>query len=375
MPDKRTVYTTGDHPNGVLLKFVADRPGDLSSGALSAIKLSNQRSDADGRPTWDVAWVELGRGNQRDLDRLVYSGLKFADMFEVAQPSGSPPKCPPGFSATNHPSLIYQHVDSATFASYHMECLKIKAGMETPAAFFESRRVAAIKGATTEFEKQDGLTWSPRYRQLYFADTRIAKGMTSDSQFNYASQDAIRLRENACGGLFAIDLDAGYSGTLAKLILGGDSLGIASDVKRCSSNNVRDPEKTEYVAGNLLIQEGSEARDEAIMWAYNLEDGSLTKILSAPMGTELTGIGANRIGDSAYLTFTVQQPQAAKGAAPARGQMGYIGPLPADALSDKFTLKFSPVAGAGTGGRIQATAKVCIAPAKAGRPKAPGAAR
>ena len=45
-----------------MLKFVADRPGDLGSGALSAARFRNQRVDARGGYTWDVVWVELGRG-------------------------------------------------------------------------------------------------------------------------------------------------------------------------------------------------------------------------------------------------------------------------------------------------------------------------
>jgi hypothetical protein len=32
MPDNRTIYSSDDGSNGVLLKFVADRPAELSSG-------------------------------------------------------------------------------------------------------------------------------------------------------------------------------------------------------------------------------------------------------------------------------------------------------------------------------------------------------
>ena len=62
MPDLRTVYTTDDNPNGVLLKFVAARPGDLGAGALFAAKFSGQALDAAGRPSWNVTWVHLGNG-------------------------------------------------------------------------------------------------------------------------------------------------------------------------------------------------------------------------------------------------------------------------------------------------------------------------
>jgi len=44
----------------------------------------------------------------------------------VADPSGSPPTCPPGFETTNHPSLIYSVIDPVTYSSYHMECLKVR---------------------------------------------------------------------------------------------------------------------------------------------------------------------------------------------------------------------------------------------------------
>jgi hypothetical protein len=45
---------------------------------------------------------------------------------------------------------------------------------------------------------------------------------------------------------------------------------------------------------------------------------------------------------------------------------GYIGPLPADFVSDKFTLKFAPIAvakGAAQVDGVLATSQVCAAPA------------
>lgn len=46
----------------VFLKFVADRPSDLSSGTLYAAKFSNQRAGANGRPTWDLTWIKMAHG-------------------------------------------------------------------------------------------------------------------------------------------------------------------------------------------------------------------------------------------------------------------------------------------------------------------------
>jgi hypothetical protein len=38
--------------------------------------------------------------------------------------------------------------------------------METAAAFLESRRVAAMMGATTEFEKEEGITYSSKHNKV-----------------------------------------------------------------------------------------------------------------------------------------------------------------------------------------------------------------
>lgn len=112
------------------------------------------------------------------------------------------------------------------------------------------------------------MAFSPRFRQLYFADARISTGLTDDSQFNHAGEgsataaarrthatraaaarslrrapswavracspvlclphlpvsapppgrNAIRLPPNRCGGLFAIDLDESFNGYQAKVI-------------------------------------------------------------------------------------------------------------------------------------------------------------
>jgi hypothetical protein len=38
--------------------------------------------------------------------------------------------------------------------------------METAAAFLESRRLAAMLGATTEFEKEEGITFSSKHNKV-----------------------------------------------------------------------------------------------------------------------------------------------------------------------------------------------------------------
>jgi len=65
---------------------------------------------------------------------------------------------------------------------------QLKPGKEVEAAFFESRRYAAIKGATAGFEKAEGLAFSARYKQVYFITASINNGMTTDPKFNHAGE-------------------------------------------------------------------------------------------------------------------------------------------------------------------------------------------
>ncbi len=62
---------------------------------------------------------------------------KFSDIFDAAPFTGT---CPAGFTPINQGSV-------------GPECLKLKAGMGTAAAFLETRRYAAMLGATVEFSK------------------------------------------------------------------------------------------------------------------------------------------------------------------------------------------------------------------------------
>lgn len=57
------------------------------------------------------------------------------------------------------------------------ECLKLKPGKEKAAAFLETRRYAALKGATTELNKEEGITYNPASRKLYIAMSDVSNGM------------------------------------------------------------------------------------------------------------------------------------------------------------------------------------------------------
>lgn len=373
MPNNRTVYTTDDNPNGVFLKFVADKAGDLSSGVLSAAKLTKQSANAKGNPTWFVSWIELARGKQSELDKLARDpAFKFSSMFETADPVGSPPKCPDGFLKVNTPSTRYATAEVGDTKVF-MECLKIKKGMEVPAAFFESRRVAGMKGATTQFEKKEGITYDAGTRRVYFTVSRILKGMTDDVKHSYAGPKDIILKPNKCGGIIAMDVDKDYSGTAVELLIVGNTDANTDEKNECNVDAISEPDNLIALAGNLIIDEDAHSHANNVQWAYNLADSKLTRILSAVQGAELSGIWANVVGDRVYLTAAVQHPfeleaEAAMGDVTAdqlerfRGYLGYIGPLPKSVLDPRAKLSFDgiPVAKGKDMDVMVSTKRACV---------------
>lgn len=380
MPNKKTVYTTDDNPNGVILKFEADKPADLSAGTLYAAKLSNQRNESD-LPTWDVTWIRLGYGKQDELDKLATTGLKFSDMFEIAKPTEGEkgPTCPAGFKATNTPNDLYMHTDSKN-ATYLIECLKVKKGMETAAAFFESRRYASMSGASTEFEKKEGITYGSRFNQLYFTTARVGKGMEdagSKGKFDAAVSNDIRLEANSCGAIWAVDLDENFSATKAQVVMQGNSKSGTDEENKCDINDISEPDNVHYVAGNLIINEDSSRHLNNVAWAIDLEKGTKTRIMSAPRLAEITGIWASPIGERTYLSMAIQHPGEGDGVAVSysekdveyqRGYMGAIGPIPTSIMNDNYVITFDevPFAMGAKKDEVYASPKVC---ARAADPK------
>ncbi|GIL56344.1 hypothetical protein Vafri_11722 [Volvox africanus] len=151
MPDKRTVYITDDGTNVGFFKFVADHPGDLNVGNLYAAKATQVSGSGGG--TFRLTWIWLAHGNQ-DLLMLAAGAVQFTDIFDSELPASNG-SCPtPGFRAINA-------------GGRGCECLRLRPGSETFAAFFETRRFAAYLGATTEWSKWEGITLDTRRRKLY----------------------------------------------------------------------------------------------------------------------------------------------------------------------------------------------------------------
>jgi uncharacterized protein len=314
MPDQKTVYMTDDGTNVGLFRFVADEPGNLDKGHLYA--------------------VDLGEGDADAVAALIDKGVQFSDIFDVAD-MGEDGTCAQGFTGSAAKGV--------------RECLKVKEGMELAASRLETRRYAAIKGATTEIRKEEGVTYDPDHHRLYVAISEISSGMEDaaskgkpSSKYDLADANAIKLGYNPCGGVYALDLDENFvAKNMTAIVTGtpktyGDDSPFAGNT--CDMDGLANPDNITYVPGynTLIIGEDTETghQNDAV-WAYDLDAKELTRIETTPYGSETTSVYIYPdIEGHAYLMSVVQHPYGEsdedklKSPADAQAYMGYIGPMP-----------------------------------------------
>ncbi|WP_456386956.1 PhoX family protein [Desulfolithobacter sp.] len=332
MPDKRTVYISDDGTNVGFFMFVADRPEDLSSGTLYAAKWNQIHSASGGYA--DLDWINLGHADNDTIGKAIESGVSFSDIFDVSEPKGNG-TCEQGFTPIH--------------TTTGLECLQIRPGMETLASRLEARRYAAMKGATTEFRKEEGITFDPDHKRLYVAMSQVAKGMEDGGKYDKGGPNHVRLTKNKCGVVYGLDIRP--DATIGSDYVAANMYGVVAGTMRkypqdspfanntCDVNSIANPDNITYMPGRdtLIIGEdtGSGHQNDAI-WAYNVTSGKLTRIQTTPYGSETTSpYFYPNINGYAYLMSVVQHPYGEsdgdklRDSAEAKAYTGYIGPLPA----------------------------------------------
>ena len=115
---------------------------------------------------------------------------------------------------------------------------------------------------------------------------------------------------------------------------------------QCDTERMANPDNIKYSPEmrTLFIGEDSGAHLNNFLWAYNLDSGSLTRILSAPAGAEHTGLQiVTNLNGHSYIMSNIQHPGAAgdlkqypdaikvglRKQIDQRGSVGYLGGLPA----------------------------------------------
>ena len=357
LPDKRTAYLTDDGTGVGLYLFVADTPGDLRSGTLYAAQWTQQPGNEEQGGQAKLGWHNLGPAKRSQIAAALKTKIGFAELFETANiDPDDGGRCAAGYVSTNH-----GHDTGQPYVGH--ECLKLRPGtiagvpIGVLASRLETRRYAAMRGATTEFRKMEGITYDPHERRLYLAMSEISKGMEGDSnsEFDRGGPNHIRLPKNECGVVYSLGLKGGVKDSdgapIASNLVAYDMKGVLAGRpanypdgdpfagNTCDVNRIANPDNLTFISGysTLIIAEdsGSGHQNDAV-WAYHVETRALTRIQTTPYGSEATAVYFYpNVNGWAYIMSVVQHPygdsdsdQYRIGSLADRAYTGYLGPFP-----------------------------------------------
>ncbi len=347
MPDKKTVYQSDDGTNVGLYMYVAKAPGMLSSGKLYAAKW-NQTSAVSNKDdiNADISWIALGEATDDEIKGLIDSGIAFADIFDTAAPTAG--SCPADYKSVNANGI-------------GLECLKLKTGKEKAAAFLETRRYAAYLGATTEFRKEEGISFDPDGKKLYVSYSEVDQGMedgkkngvlqdlTVASSYDAGTGNHIKANFNYCGAVYGYDvasdssIGSDYVLKKASNVIAGimtkakDAAGVnastidaypagspyyamipeggsapATAKSTCSQDGIANPDNLTFIKGQKTLLIGEDTTDghqNDMVWSYNIETKALTRIFTTPYGAETTSLyNYPDINGFGYIMAVIQHP-------------------------------------------------------------------
>ncbi|MDP2310675.1 MAG: DUF839 domain-containing protein [Pseudomonadota bacterium] len=320
MPDDRTFYLTDDSGDaGAFFLFQADRPRDLSSGTLWAARWTRGR----GPQEYALAWVSLGHVDEAAVADAVTRRIRFEDLFATGVPSGT--SCPEGLTFVR--------------TNWGPECLAVRPGMAAVASRLESRRAAALAGATLELVKTEGLAFAPEEHSLFLAMTRFETGATAaDPAWDAGGPDDLHLPRNRCGGVWRLSLGEGTAeGPSGPHVAGAATLALAG-IERdegCADEAIANPDNLEWIAGagTLAIAEDTGHHLNNALWFYDVRGRALAKVLEAPPGAEVSGLRWTAgVAGWSYLSVSIQHPFGDDPDATAEERhsiAGVLGPFPA----------------------------------------------
>jgi len=333
MPDQKTVYLSDDGTNDAIYRFVADTAGDLSAGTLYAAKMT-QVSAANGG-SFNISWISLGHADDATIRSYVAARKQFSDLFTTYSPNADG-TCPSG---------------TATNTEAGLECLAINdvdgqngvdAVDEMIVSRLETRRYAAMKGATTEFRKSEGITMDPATKTMYFSISSIERGMEdgySDvkqtDKYDKGGNNDVRLPANVCGGVYAMPMDDQYVAGQMNALIVGKPANYAADSEYagngCDVNGIANPDNITFIPGTktLLIGEDTGKHINNMLWAYDVDTKALKRVLTVPKDAEVTSTDWVSFGNYAYITVVGQHPMAKQDVSADQKEtlLGYVGPF------------------------------------------------
>lgn len=244
MPDNKTVYMSDDGTGTVFFKFVADEAGDLSAGTLYAAKVTQAANDIPAETPFRIDWIELAHGTDEQIHDWIrdYDGIDRSDYVE-------------GESSYISQAEITAWADGEA--------------ADDRAAFLESRKAAAAKGATDEFRKMEGVNihyggaMDGSVPFMYMAMSAIGKTMADD-------KGDIQLQANPCGAVYRMKLTEDYNVTHMVPVIAGGPFNGNRAVNQCSTAGIANPDNLVVMPdGRVIVGEDTGAHENNMLWVYD----------------------------------------------------------------------------------------------------------
>jgi secreted PhoX family phosphatase len=316
MPDSKTVYMTDDGTNDAIFMYIADASEDLSAGTLYAAKWTQTSAIETDGGSADITWINLGHATDAEVKVAVDDNITFSDLFNTDTVLADD-TCNAGFTFIN--------------TENGKECLQLNTATYSEAVIsrLESRRYAAMMGATTEFRKMEGFTYDADHGKAYISISAIEKGMLNDdAKYDAGGNNDIKLKYNKCGAVYAMDVAAGtvndtgsapidsqYVVTNMYAVVKGMPYtypaGHQYEGNTCSVEGISMPDNVTFLAGSniLAIGEDSDKHVNNMIWAYDVKTGALVRMVTVPEKAETTSpFWYKDLNGFGYMSAVAQHP-------------------------------------------------------------------
>ena len=286
MPDNRTVFMGDDATNSGYFVFVADNEKDLSSGSLYVAKVGAGFSIVPGDAAAALTWIKLGSASSAEIENLANT-LKPDDIMTVSRTD----------LGAGYTKIV---------ANGKTEWIKLNSGMEKAAAFLETHRYAAYKGASLGFTKMEGTTVNIKDKIAYSALQNIQASMVAGDKANVPGNGVSVPKALVAGAVMALNLKGGQKddkGTAinsewmpvdTKALLAGEDITADALGNTANPNKIANPDNLKFSEKmrTLFIGEDSSQHVNNFLWAYNIDTKALSRVMSIPAGGESTGLHA-----------------------------------------------------------------------------------
>ncbi|MBO9171582.1 alkaline phosphatase PhoX [Rhizobium sp. L245/93] len=304
MPDRRTLLMGDDATNGGLFMFVADREADLSGGTLYVAKLGGTLSTDTAAPADTITWIKLGHATSAEIEKLADT-VKPEAIMEIAKED---PK-----------DLRYARI--AMSGSFHW--VKLAPGMEKAAAFLETHRYAALMGGSMAFTKMEGTTVNAKNKVAYSAISYIKDSMVKGGKGWYQTSGIGFDKPLEAGGILAHSMggaqkDSGGEAIASewvpfetRFVLTGEDIATDELGNTANPDKIGNPDNIKFSERlrTLFVGEDSGMHVNNFLWAYNVDNRQLSRIMSMPAGAESTGLHAvDELNGWTYVMSNFQHP-------------------------------------------------------------------